>query len=145
MPFTPPLLSSPKVMLSKNGNIFIKMREYFSFAGHVVCITTINNSMSSSGFVVHLQEKLLCFRYPNFLGSFSVSNPNFWHPNGFLFTTTKRATNILSTNNTLRIFIKNIGRIQGYGLLALALVIHINFCLALMTHLYFLFFLKGHI
>jgi hypothetical protein len=62
-----------------------------------------------------------------------------------VFITTKRTTNKFSINNILRIFLKNLGRIQGYGLLAFALVTYVDFCLAPMTHLDFFFFLICHI
>ena len=106
-------------------------------SGHVLSASTIKHPMSSPGLVIHLQRGSNLFRYPNFLGSLNVSNhisdQDFWHPNGILFSTIYRNPNKFCTNATFRIFKKNISRIKGYNFLVCAILLIMAYTLELLT------------
>jgi hypothetical protein len=93
----------------------------------------IKHPISSSEFVIYLQKEISSFGYPNFLGSLNVSNQDFRHPNGILFSTIYRYPNKFCTNITTRIFYKNITRVKGYSFLVCAVFLIMANFLALLT------------
>ena len=70
------------------------------------------------------------FRYLNFLGSLNVSDQDFWHLNGILFSTIYRYPNKFCTNIATWIFHKNVTWIKGYDFLVGAILLNMTNLLA---------------